>query len=147
MASTVFSFSFLDCYHGKDGVDDNDHHSHRQHRHHDDYCLVSCSTEGRSLARWTMTGAASRPGIRYGVIGLKITFSDDEWAKAGMGFLIHDHVHGDIHHQKNTSMDTTCDNVSHIEGVQMQLCLSGERSTYMAGTIPKRPWIHGIGQL
>ena len=100
MASTVFSFSFLDCYHGKDGVDDNYHHSHRQHRHHDDYCLVSCSTEGRSLARWTMTGAASRPGIRYGVIGLKITFSDDEWAKAGMGFLIHDHVHGDIHHKK-----------------------------------------------
>ena len=100
MASTVFSFSFLDCYHGKDGVDDNDHHSDRQHRHHDDYCLVSCSTEGRSLARWTMTGAASRPGIRYGVIGLKITFSDDEWAKAGMGFLIHDHVHGDIHHKK-----------------------------------------------
>ena len=36
-------------------------------------------------------------------------------------------------------METTCDRVSHMEGVQMQLCLSGARSTYIAGTIPKRP--------
>ena len=39
------------------------HHNHPQHDHDHDY-LVSCSTEGRALARWTMTGVASRPGIK-----------------------------------------------------------------------------------
>ena len=36
--------------------------------------LVSCSTEGSALARWTMSGVARRPGIRYGVIGRRITW-------------------------------------------------------------------------
>ena len=46
---------------------------------------------------------------------------------------------------KTTSMETTWDRVSHMEGVQMQLCLSGARSTYIAGTIPKRPCVTTFG--
>ena len=41
--------------------------------------------------------------------------------------------------QDHTSMETTWGKVSHMEGVQMQLFRSGARSTYIAGTIPKRP--------